>query len=105
LQSFLIFLVETIGLSTSPYKVKRDEVVRYQIILPIVSYAVFSVLPAGKKLFVITTLSFSLVFMVGKIIYRWIQKIVNPPKEKKAPRFHEFMKPRVEEEPPGTRIV
>ncbi len=104
-QTILIFLVETVGLASSPHKVRRDEVVRYQVILPAVSFLAFSVLPAGKKLFVITTLSFSLVIMIAKILWRYVHNMLNPPPEKKVPRFREFLKPKSEDEAIGTRVL
>ena len=45
--------------------VSRGEVVRLQLILPFVAFVIFSQLPAGKKLFVITTLAFSLLMMLA----------------------------------------
>ncbi len=70
IQSLLIFVLETIAVYTSPYKVSRDEVVRLQLVLPLVSFLVFLALPAGKKLFVITSLSFSIVLTIFKVIQR-----------------------------------
>ena len=66
LQSIMIFLVETVGILTSPYPPAKGEVVRMQLVLPVVSFLVFMFLPAGKKLFVITTLSVSLVLLIVK---------------------------------------
>ncbi|MEO8581463.1 MAG: YidC/Oxa1 family membrane protein insertase [Patescibacteria group bacterium] len=60
-QSFLIFVLETLGTYISPYPVQKSDVVRYQLFLPLLSFAIFAFLPAGKKLFVITTLIFSIV--------------------------------------------
>lgn len=59
-QSLMIFILETLSTYISPYPVTRGEVVRYQLTLPVISYAIFAFLPAGKKLFVITTLIFSI---------------------------------------------
>lgn len=55
-QSVAIFILEALATYISPYPVRKGDVVRYQIFLPLVSFAVFAFLPAGKKLFVITTL-------------------------------------------------
>jgi YidC/Oxa1 family membrane protein insertase len=79
LQSVLIFCVETMGMLTSPYPTTRKDALRYQIILPLVSYAIFSVLPAGKKLFVITTLSFSLVVQLLRAGLRLWHRLFTPP--------------------------
>ncbi len=70
LQSLLIFVMETLAMYYSPYTVNRSDVVRLQLILPIVSFLIFMSFPSGKKLFVITTLCFSIVLLVAKIIYR-----------------------------------
>lgn len=86
-QTMLIFLVETVGLRTSPYKVSRNDALRYQIILPVVSFAFFSFMPGGKKLFVITTLSFSLVVMITRMLVRWFRRTFYPEPEKPKARF------------------
>lgn len=70
IQSILIFVVEVLAIFYSPYKVSRAEVVRLQLVLPVVSFLIFMGLPSGKKLFVITTLCFSVVLLLVKIIYR-----------------------------------
>lgn len=59
-QSLLIFILETLGSYLSPYPVSKQEVVRLQLTLPIISFIIFAFLPGGKKLFVITTLIFSI---------------------------------------------
>lgn len=75
LQSVLIFILETLNIYTSPYPVSRGEVVRLQLVLPVVSYIIFSQLPAGKKLFVIVTLSFSIVFSLISAIVKKAHEI------------------------------
>jgi len=69
-QSIVIFFMETLSMYYSPYPVVKRDVVRYQLFFPIVSFLVFMFLPAGKKLFIITTLLFSIVLLIIKII-RW----------------------------------
>lgn len=69
-QSILIFVLETVSTFTSPYRISRKEVVRLQLVLPVVSFLVFMMLPAGKKLFVITTLCFSIVLTLMKFVIR-----------------------------------
>lgn len=69
-QSLLIFAVETVSIYTSPYPPEKGEVVRLQLILPVVSFFAFMFLPAGKKLFVITTLTISLIL----VIYRHVRR-------------------------------
>jgi len=70
IQSICIFLLETLAILTSPYPHSRDEVVRLQLVLPVVSFLVFMFLPAGKKVFVITTLIFSIILTIIKFIRR-----------------------------------
>ena len=70
LQSVMIFILETVSLMTSPYKHTRSDAVRLQLVLPIVSFLIFMFLPAGKKLFVITTLGFSIVLTIVKAVRR-----------------------------------
>ncbi|OGJ20508.1 MAG: hypothetical protein A3J60_01400 [Candidatus Pacebacteria bacterium RIFCSPHIGHO2_02_FULL_46_9] len=68
IQSILIFVFEVLSLSTSIYPVSKEEVVRYQLVLPLVSFIVFMALPAGKKLFVITALIFSIVLKIIMVV-------------------------------------
>lgn len=70
IQSFSIFAVETLAILISPFPHTRAEVVRLQLVLPLVSFLVFMGLPAGKKLFVITTLWFSF----GLLLIRFVQQ-------------------------------
>lgn len=70
IQTFLIFVLETLSVYTSPYPHTRSEVVRLQLVLPLVSFLIFMGLPAGKKIFVITTLCFSIVLTLFKAIRR-----------------------------------
>ncbi len=70
IQSLLIFLLEVISLYSSPFPVSKKEVVRLQLVLPVVAFVIFMSLPAGKKLFVITSLSFSILFKLIQIAYR-----------------------------------
>ncbi|MFZ5376544.1 MAG: YidC/Oxa1 family membrane protein insertase [Patescibacteria group bacterium] len=70
LQTLLIFVLETVSIYTSAYPQTRADAVRLQLILPIVSFLIFMNLPAGKKLFVITTLCFSIVLTICKAIMR-----------------------------------
>lgn len=69
-QSILIFVFEIVAAFNSPYPVKRSEVVRLQLVLPVVSFVIFMRLPAGKKLFVITSLCFSILWTIFKIVRR-----------------------------------
>lgn len=73
LQSVMIFLVETAAIFTSPYPPMKGEVVRLQLVLPVISFFVFLALPAGKKVFVITALIISLIIIIYKFIRRKIR--------------------------------
>jgi len=84
LQSLMIFILETIAVITSPYPYSRSEVVRVQFILPVVSFLVFMFLPAGKKLFVITTLAFSILVMLARAFMQWWRKTFPPPPPEEA---------------------
>lgn len=70
IQSLMIFLLETLSIYTSPYPPSKGEVVRLQLILPVTAFFIFMFLPAGKKLFIITTLIFSSVITLIKYIRR-----------------------------------
>ncbi len=48
----------------------RSRVKSLQFFLPIVSFLIFMFLPAGKKLFIITALIFSMFYMIIKAIRR-----------------------------------
>lgn len=69
-QTALIFILETLSLYTSPYPTSKQEVFRLQLVLPAVSFLIFMGLPAGKKLFVITALIFSIALTLVKAIRR-----------------------------------
>lgn len=79
LQSVLILILEIINSLASPYRVSRKEVVRMQFTLPIVSFIIFAFLPAGKKLFVITALCFSIVYSSIRLIRLSIEKMFSKP--------------------------
>lgn len=70
LLAFLIFVFETIAVLTSPYPPTRDEIVRLQLTLPIVSFLIFLRLPAGKLLFVLVTMVFSIILAICRYIYQ-----------------------------------
>lgn len=70
IQSILIFVLETLSTYYSRYRVTRAEVVRLQLVLPVIAFIIFIGLPAGKKLFVITSLLFSIVMTIVHIVQR-----------------------------------
>src|SRR3989338_10684245 len=66
LQSILIFGLEAeLGLF-SPFPLTRRDIILMQFTLPLGSYIIFSQLPAGKKLFIITSLLFSIAYVTQK---------------------------------------
>ncbi len=70
IQSILIFIMETLSTYYSRYRVTKAEVVRLQLVLPVVSFLIFMGLPAGKKMFVITSLVFSIILLIIRIVSR-----------------------------------
>lgn len=80
IQSVLIFILEALVLSFSPAPSSRKEFISLTLFLPAASFVLFALLPSGKKLFIITSLIFS-IFMVlfSQLIY-WYQIIFSVPK-------------------------
>lgn len=69
INSFVLFLVEIANVYFSPFKLSRIELLT-PIVLPVGVYFYMSAMPAGKKLFMITTLLFTLgIIMTKKSIY------------------------------------
>ncbi len=79
LQSFTIFMVEAVSLINSPFPTSRQDLIRYLFILPIASFFIFMFLPAGKKLFVITTLWFSFIVVVIDLLSRFFSQLLFKP--------------------------
>ena len=63
INSITIFLAEFVSMRFSAFPIGRNEKLTL-LILPLGAYIFFSQMPAGKKLFVITTLLFSIVLML-----------------------------------------
>lgn len=72
IQAILIFVLEAISIITSPYKVSRKDVIRMQLVLPLVSFVIFLGMPAGKKIFIITTLIISIILTITKATLRFV---------------------------------
>jgi len=66
LQSIFILTAEVLAAISSPFPTTRQDLMTI-IFLPIISFFIFMFLPAGKKLFIITTLGFSIVLMLVKL--------------------------------------
>jgi len=65
LLTVLLIIVEILSAMISPYTMTRNQMVKVQFVLPVISFLLFWALqlPAGKKLFIITTLCFSIVLI------------------------------------------
>lgn len=105
IQSLVILVVEIVAEYTSPFhnllsiqhkhvetnfitRTKDDYVAEtrnrvrsLQVIFPTVSFFIFLFLPAGKKLFIITTLLFTLLLMIVKAIHRKFMQLFPKPEE------------------------
>ena len=67
-QSIMIFVVELLIALRSPLPVGRKDVIMMQFFLPVGSYIIFMLMPAGKKVFIITSLAFSAVYNSIKLL-------------------------------------
>lgn len=70
-QSLLIFAVEALHMLFTPDKTGRREFLSLAIFLPITAFLIFMFLPSGKKLFIITSLLFSIFVMLIKQALFW----------------------------------
>lgn len=78
-QSIMILAVEALNLWTTPYPITRNDIIRLLVFLPGVSFLIFMFLPAGKKLFIITTLLFSFITnLIRQIHYLINKKFLTP---------------------------
>jgi YidC/Oxa1 family membrane protein insertase len=77
LQSALILCFEVFHMLFSPIKSSRKEFLSLAIFLPLVSFIVFAMLPAGKKVFIITSLVFSIFLLVIKQAIFWYHSFFN----------------------------
>lgn len=71
IQSGLIFVFEALQMLFSPIKSSRKDFLSLGLFLPIVSFIIFAMLPAGKKVFIITSIIFSIFLLVIKQIVFW----------------------------------
>ena len=78
IQASLLFVLESLNMIFSPYTTTRKDVIRMQLTLPVIAFIVFSFLPSGKKLFVISALCFSIVYRSARIIRSWILRSLTP---------------------------
>jgi membrane protein insertase Oxa1/YidC/SpoIIIJ len=74
IQTLLIFAFEVMSIVFSPFPATRKDLSTV-FVLPIISFIFFSAMPAGKKLFVITTLSFSIGLTLVKRALYWYHSL------------------------------
>lgn len=77
LQSVMIFIVELLAALRSPIPISRKNKALMQIVLPAGSYVIFMFLPAGKKVFIITSLAFSAVYISVRLLQEWSKKLID----------------------------
>jgi len=84
IQSLMIALSEVVHLYFAPVKPTKKDLVSLVIFLPIFSFLIFMFLPAGKKVFIITSLAFGIVLKIIKQIrYLTYSPSTTPTVEKK----------------------
>lgn len=71
IQSSLILIFEFLHMFFSPIKSTRRDFISLGIFLPIASFIIFALLPAGKKVFIITSIIFSIFLLVIKQVSYW----------------------------------
>jgi membrane protein insertase Oxa1/YidC/SpoIIIJ len=76
IQSLCIFAVEGLNHLFSEKPTTRREFLSLVVIFPVVAYLIFMFLPAGKKVFIITSLSFSIVLLLVKQLIFWYHEII-----------------------------
>ncbi|MFH2085244.1 MAG: YidC/Oxa1 family membrane protein insertase [bacterium] len=76
IQSIMICVVEVLSALRSPFPVSRKEKILLQLVLPVGSYIIFMFLPAGKKIFLITSLAWSAVYQSIRLIQDWGNKLL-----------------------------
>ncbi len=74
-QSIFIFIIEALHMFFSPDRTSRREFLSLAIFLPIFSFLIFMFLPAGKKLFIITSLIFSIGILLIKQALYWYHSL------------------------------
>ncbi len=65
----LLFIMESLSVMAAiPGSISRQRAIKAQLLLPIVSFGFFAFMPAGKKLFVITTVICSIILTIVRLI-------------------------------------
>lgn len=81
LQSLVLALSELLHLYLQPIKPSRRDFVSLVVIFPVVCFGIFIFLPAGKKVFIITSLLFGIVVaLVRQLLYFYysLQQVTPP---------------------------
>lgn len=105
LQSVMIFVVEILAAMRSPLPVPRRDKILMQVILPLGSYLIFMFMPAGKKVFIITSLAFSTLYQSYRLLQDWGNKLMNrltPKPEPELPPATDGAPPASPTPPPPT---
>ena len=89
----MIFVVEVLSALRSPFPISRKDKALLQIVLPIGSFVIFMFLPSGKKIFMITSLTFSAIYHSFKLLQDWSQKLI----DRMTPKPHVSDSPTVTE--------
>ena len=76
IQTVCILVIEILSVTFSPFPARKRDLSTV-FILPLIAYLFFSLMPAGKKLFVIVTLLFSIILMLVKRMVYWYHNINN----------------------------
>ncbi|TXH02997.1 MAG: hypothetical protein E6R05_03515 [Candidatus Moraniibacteriota bacterium] len=76
IQSVMIFIVEVLVAMRSVVPISRKDKILLQVILPIGSYLIFIFMPAGKKVFIITSLAFSALYNAFRLAQDWGDKLM-----------------------------
>lgn len=75
IQALLIFAIEALHMLFSPNPTSRRDFLSLAIFLPIFSFLIFMFLPAGKKLFIITSLLFAIGVLLIKRVLFWYHSL------------------------------
>lgn len=78
LQSIGILVLESLSLLVSPRPVTRREFLSVCVVLPVVSFMIFALMPSGKKVFLITSILFSIVMVLIKQLFFWYYIYIKP---------------------------
>lgn len=74
INSIVIFIAEALNIVNSRRPITREDKMAL-FIFPVLAFIFFAYMPAGKKLFVITTLLFSIALMVVQLLVFWYHRL------------------------------